>query len=52
MQQFETSWTSGGVTHTVTTTCNKGETPEECLARHQAAVAAMQEIYPPDNEGK
>lgn len=43
-----TTWTSGGVTHTVTTHQQPDESYDDFAARHQAAVAAQQAKYPPD----
>ena len=43
-----TTWTSGGVTHTVTTHQQPDESYDDFAARHQAAVAAQQAEYPPD----
>lgn len=48
MQVLETSWKDAdNVTHTVKTPRNADETLDAWTARHQAAVAALQAIYPP-----
>lgn len=47
MQTFTTTWTSGGVSHTCTTTRLSGEGDEAFARRHADAVTAMQKIYPP-----
>ncbi len=47
---YESSWVSGATTHTVKTKYREfddNETPAEWLARHKAAVAALQAEYPP-----
>lgn len=43
-----TTWTSGGVAQSVTTTRNTGENFSDWLARHKAAVIAQATMYPPD----
>lgn len=48
MGTLTASWTSKGVTHTVTTNQMDGESDAAFQARHNAAVAAQQEKYPPD----
>ena len=48
MTTFTTTWRSGGAEHTVSTTCRENESVDDCLRRHEDAVAAMQEIHPPD----
>lgn len=48
MTTFTTTWRSDGVEHSVSTTCREGESMADCLRRHEDAVAAMQEIHPPD----
>ena len=47
---YSTTWKSNGgtMTHTVNTTTRSGETEDQAVARHQAKVAALQAIYPPD----
>lgn len=46
-QTLKTTWVSDGVTHTVTTVKKEGETPDQFLDRHIAAVELMQAQYPP-----
>ena len=46
--QMTSSWKSGGVTHTIETTRQDGESDAEFLARHQSALNAALELYPPD----
>lgn len=48
MTTYTTTWRSGGVEYSVATTCREGETVQDCLRRHEDAVAAMQSIHPPD----
>jgi hypothetical protein len=48
MTTYTTSWRSAGIEYTVSTTCRDGETVVDCLRRHEEAVAAMQELHPPD----
>lgn len=48
VQVLETSWKDAdGVTHTVKTPRQADETLDAWTARHQAAVDALQAIYPP-----
>ena len=48
VQVLETSWKDAdGVLHTVKTPRQSDETLDAWTARHQAAVAALQAIYPP-----
>jgi hypothetical protein len=49
MQTTTTTWTSDGMTHTVSTPRNDGETVTAWVARHKEAVDALKAIYPPDN---
>jgi len=42
-----TTWKSARGTHTVTTTRLQGESEEDFATRHQAEVAAMQQVFPP-----
>lgn len=48
MTMITTTWTSAGITHSVETTQDPGETVEEWVARHRRTVDALQQIYPPD----
>lgn len=48
MTTYTTTWRSGGIEYSVSTTCREGETRAECLARHEDAVAQMQQLHPPD----
>lgn len=49
--QLSTSWVSGGVTHTVTTsmpsTSPSNQQITQALARHKRIVDAMKALYPP-----
>ena len=47
-ETYETSWTSAGVTHTVTTPKNQDESPTDWARRHAASVAALMDLFPPD----
>jgi hypothetical protein len=48
MQTLVTRWRDAkGVEHSVNTPRQEGESAEEHAARHAAAVAALQAIYPP-----
>jgi hypothetical protein len=48
MQTLVTRWRDAkGVEHTVNTPRQEGESADEHAARHAAAVAALQAIYPP-----
>jgi hypothetical protein len=47
-----TTWTSGGVQHTVKTTRAENETETEWCARHDSRVAAAKEMFPPDEGGR
>jgi hypothetical protein len=48
MQTLVTRWRNAkGVEHSVNTPRQEGESAEEHAARHAAAVAALQAIYPP-----
>ncbi len=42
------TWTSGGVTRTLTTTRGENETAAEFAARHEAEFAAMLALFPRD----
>jgi hypothetical protein len=46
--RVETSWTSGGVVHRVTTAHEAGESVAAWRDRHFAAVVAAQAEFPPD----
>ena len=48
MQQVTTTWTSGGLTVTVTTTRADGEKDDAFAERHKAAVTAMLAKFPKD----
>lgn len=48
MQQVTTTWTSSGLTVTVTTTRADGEKDDEFAERHKAAVNAMLAKFPKD----
>ena len=48
MQTLSTSWTSGGVEHTLTTTRQDGESAPDFIARHNEALDAALGQYPPD----
>jgi hypothetical protein len=43
-----TTWTSGGVGHTLTTSQNSGETIAQACARHIADLRTQLGLYPPD----
>lgn len=45
-----TSWKSGGIVRTVTTTRNLGETDKELLIRHAGVVAEELQLHPIDQE--
>jgi len=47
-QTISSSWVSGGITHTITTPKNPGESDGDWLTRHDSAVRAAKVIYPPD----
>lgn len=48
MQTLVTRWRDAkGVEHSVNTPHKEGESAEEHAARHAAAVAALQALYPP-----
>ncbi len=48
MQSVTTTWTDAqGVTHSVTTVRQEGETDQQLAARHRAAVEALQQVFPP-----
>lgn len=48
MTTYTTSWRSGGIEYSVSTTCRENESTADCLRRHEEAVAQMQTIHPPD----
>lgn len=48
MQSITTTWTSGGTTHSVTTTQQSGEAWAQTLVRHDEAVKEAKRLYPPD----
>lgn len=48
MGPLSDTWTSGGVSHTVTTHRLQGESQSAWEARHAQAVDYWQTIYPPD----
>lgn len=43
-----TTWRSGGMTHTVNTPRDAGETAEQHASRHKEAVEALKAVYPPE----
>ena len=50
MQLMTATWTSGGITHTLTTPKLDDETDEQWLQRHANSVAAAKEVFPPDGD--
>lgn len=48
MQQLTSTWLSGGVSHTITTTRNTGESVEDWIGRHDEALEAAQQAWPVD----
>lgn len=48
MQTLESTWVSGGVSRTITTTRTESESAGDFIARHAAAEAAAREVWPKD----
>lgn len=48
MATITSTWTSGGIERSVTTTRADGETDLQHAERHQAAVAAALKVFPKD----
>ena len=48
MTTMTSSWTSGGIVRTVTTTRRDGESAEDFAARHRDEVEAMLALFPKD----
>ena len=48
MTSVTSTWVSGGVTHSVTTTQQPGESVEDMMERHRLAVEAAQRTFPVD----
>lgn len=47
MAVYTTKWTSKSGDHSVTTTREHSESPDQHAARHAAEVYALQLLYPP-----
>lgn len=48
LERYTTTWTSGGMTHTVITDREDEEAVDAWAVRHQTAVDALKSLYPPD----
>lgn len=48
MSQMTATWTSGGISHTVTTTRRENESAEDFARRHQEELNAALALFPKD----